>query len=211
MAVGKRIKVNFVEGVLSSLVGNNDSGTDTIISSDGLASFPVIDHATTGEYAAITVGSEIMHIVSHAAAGTTATVERNREGTVPLEHPAGSPWEHAPTELDYAEALENLVTNTTAGATPTIDADYPVHDFTLTANATFTFTGGETGWATSFTLVLRQDATGSRTVTWPASVKWNEATAPTLSTAASAVDVLTFLTTDGGTTWLGFVAGTGMA
>jgi len=37
---------------------------------------------------------------------------------------------------------------------------------------------------------LIQDATGSRTVTWPAAVLWPGGTAPTLSTGANAVDLV---------------------
>lgn len=62
-----------------------------------------------------------------------------------------------------------------------------------------------TGTVYSFTWIL--DITGSRTVTWPASVKWGNAGAPTLSTTNGKVDVFTFVTTDGGTSWLGFNGG----
>lgn len=79
---------------------------------------------------------------------------------------------------------------------------------TLAGNTTFTFTGSTAGTACSFGLYLTQDATGSRTVTWPASVKWAGGTPPTLSTAASAVDVLVFETINGGTTWFGSLVGT---
>lgn len=83
-----------------------------------------------------------------------------------------------------------------------------VFELTLTGNCTFTFTNppasGKTG---SFTLILKQDATGSRTRTWPASVKWPGGVAPTLSTTANRVDILTFFTLDGGTTWYGSLAG----
>jgi len=83
-----------------------------------------------------------------------------------------------------------------------------VFEITLTGNCTFTFSNPSTsGNSTSFTLILKQDGTGSRTTTWPASVDWAAATAPTLTTTASAVDILTFFTTDGGTRWYGFLAG----
>ena len=77
----------------------------------------------------------------------------------------------------------------------------------MDANCTLTFAGMVPGAGASFTLVLTQDDTGSRTVTWPASVDWASAVAPTLSTGANKVDVLTSLTLDGGTTWLGFTSG----
>lgn len=66
------------------------------------------------------------------------------------------------------------------------------------------------GTAYGFTLKVIQDST-ARAITWPTSVDWAAATAPTLSTDASAVDIFTFYTTDGGTTWYGFTAGQAMA
>ena len=50
---------------------------------------------------------------------------------------------------------------------------------------------------------------GAFAQTWPASVDWPAATAPTLT--ASGTDVLVFITCDGGTTWYGFVAGLALA
>jgi len=76
---------------------------------------------------------------------------------------------------------------------------------TLTGNCTFTFsmTGVNSSNAYSFTLVLANDATAGRTITWPASVKWPNATVPTRTTTAGKTDVYTFFTYDGGTTWWG--------
>jgi hypothetical protein len=45
----------------------------------------------------------------------------------------------------------------------------------------------------SYTLIVKQDATGSRTLAYGTSYKWPGGTAPTLSTAANAIDVLTFI------------------
>ena len=42
-----------------------------------------------------------------------------------------------------------------------------------------------------FLLKIIQDGSGSRTITWPATVKWPNGTGPTLSTAAGAVDIVT--------------------
>jgi hypothetical protein len=61
---------------------------------------------------------------------------------------------------------------------------------TLTGNCTFTFTAP--GGPTSLILRLVQDATGSRTVTWPASVKWPGGIAPTLTTTANQIDIISF-------------------
>ena len=61
---------------------------------------------------------------------------------------------------------------------------------TLTDDCTFTFT--EPVGACSLILKLVQDGTGSRTVTWPADVLWPNNTAPTLTTTATYVDLITF-------------------
>lgn len=42
------------------------------------------------------------------------------------------------------------------------------------------------------TVMLVQDDTGSRSVTWPAAVQWATGTAPTLQASAGAVDLFTF-------------------
>jgi hypothetical protein len=85
-----------------------------------------------------------------------------------------------------------------------------VKTITLTGNCTFTFTGAAAAQATTLELVLTQDGTGSRTATWPASVKWAGG-APTLSTAAGAVDRVVFTSYNGGTTWYGDLIGKGYA
>ena len=53
-----------------------------------------------------------------------------------------------------------------------------------------------------FTLFLTNG--GSQTVNWPSTVDWAGGTAPTLTT--SGLDILVFITTDGGTIWHGMVA-----
>jgi hypothetical protein len=115
---------------------------------------------------------------------------------------------------DYLTAAdgEGHTVNTVAasGTTETLDlASGNLHDVTLTANCTFTFAGATAGVGCYLTLILRQDATGSRTVTWPAEVEWPGGVAPTLSDGANEVDVLSFLSNDGGTTWFGLMAGSG--
>lgn len=66
-----------------------------------------------------------------------------------------------------------------------------VFSLAMTANVTvaMTFTNLKDGQ--TIQLFISQDATGSRTMTWPASFKWAAATPVALSTAANAVDMLT--------------------
>lgn len=99
---------------------------------------------------------------------------------------------------------EELVSASTSSAY-TIDlANGSVQYLTLTGNCTYTFPTPVAG--RSFTLVQKQDGTGSRTVTWPASVDWPGAVAPTLTATANRADKFVFTAIDG-SNWLGSVAG----
>ena len=82
-----------------------------------------------------------------------------------------------------------------------------VFTYTLSGAQTLTFTNpAASGSACSFTLILTNG--GSATLTFPSSVDWAAATAPTLSSAG--VDVLTFTSIDGGNIWYGIASGIGM-
>lgn len=107
-----------------------------------------------------------------------------------------------PVIKDFGVTYQN---HGNAGATETIDLENGnVHRIVLDQNCTLTFSNPPgTGTYGQFRLIVVQDATGSRTITWPGSVDWSSAAAPTLSTGANDVDVLDFFTVDGGTTWYG--------
>lgn len=106
----------------------------------------------------------------------------------------------APTVTDYSESV--VTANTTTAYTISLTSG-TVQNLTLTGNCTFTFPTATAG--KSFLLVLKQDATGSRTVTWPAAVKWPGSTAPTITSTASKADLYAF--TADGTNWYGRVLG----
>lgn len=73
----------------------------------------------------------------------------------------------------------------------------------LSGAVTFTFDNPvNSGSAGTITIIL-EDA-GSATITWPASVDWPSGTEPTWT---SGIDIVSFVTTDGGTTWYGFLGG----
>jgi hypothetical protein len=111
--------------------------------------------------------------------------------------------------FDAGVVEDETAVTSTSNATTVNCRDGNVFTHVLTENTTFTFSNPPaSGRAFAFTLKLVQDASASGyTVTWPASVDWPSATAPTLTATASAVDVFVFYTHDGGTTFYGFVAG----
>lgn len=110
-----------------------------------------------------------------------------------------------PLLIDYSEGY---VVTVPAG---TVDFDIElgnVFDITMDQATTFTFSNPPaSGRAGSFTAIFRQDATAGRTITLPASVDWEGLTPPTFSNAANQVDIVSFLTIDGGTTWFAFLGG----
>lgn len=108
-----------------------------------------------------------------------------------------------PKFISYKEVV---VSNTITTSTHTIDLSLSnVFELTL-ANAAITLSFSNppaSGNAYSFTLYCKQDATGSRVITWPATVKYPNASTPTMSTGANKIDIFSFFTLDGGTIYAG--------
>jgi hypothetical protein len=104
----------------------------------------------------------------------------------------------------FTNGYTEEVATANTGTTYTIDlANGTVQILTLTGNCTFTFPTATAG--RSFIMLLKQDGTGSRTVTWPSAVKWPASTAPTITATASRLDKYVF--TADGTNWYGSDAG----
>ncbi|MGH3609142.1 MAG: hypothetical protein ACRDRD_13765 [Pseudonocardiaceae bacterium] len=156
------------------------------------------------------------------AEGDITSLVSDLAAKAPLASPAltGSPTTPDPTATQGI-ASKHYVDTHAGGVTETADVISAstasqaldltlgtVFDVTLAvATTTFSFTNPVGGGAVnSFTLWLRQDGTGGRAVVWPASVKWPSGLAPTISTGINKLDVYSFSSRDGGTTWLGFTA-----
>jgi hypothetical protein len=107
--------------------------------------------------------------------------------------------------IDYGEVTNAI--GSTGGGTQDIDLTLgnSVSATVDTSTNTFTFSDPTASdELCGFTLTLVNG--GSQTVTWPGSVDWASATAPTLT--SSGTDILVFFTIDGGTIWHGMVAST---
>jgi len=96
-------------------------------------------------------------------------------------------------ELDAgAHSIGFTQQSTTGDGTTTIDWKLG-NKFYFTFGAqsdTFTFTPPTNPG--NLLLVLKQDGTGSRLATWPATVMWPAGTAPTLTTTAAGIDICSF-------------------
>jgi hypothetical protein len=95
--------------------------------------------------------------------------------------------------LDVVGAIYSRLVTPTDASSLTIDWNQGnVQGLTLnTSNTTLAFTNGHAGG--DYELILYQDATGGRTVTWPATVEWPNGNAPTLTSTASSTDVVKFV------------------
>jgi hypothetical protein len=76
---------------------------------------------------------------------------------------------------------------------PTITVDWSkgtTQTVTLGGNRALAFVNGQKGG--KYILIIKQDATGSRTVTWPSSVHWPGTYGPTLTSIAGKTDYISF-------------------
>ena len=144
---------------------------------------------TNGTTTALTLGTDQSATFAGALVSPTITTPTINTPTIT-----------APTITGYTETV--VVANTGTAYTINI-VNGTVQILTLTGNCTYTFPTPTAG--KSFTLLQLQDATGSRTVTWAASVKWPSSTSPTITGTASKGDKFVF--TADGTYWWGSVAG----
>ena len=103
--------------------------------------------------------------------------------------------------------VNETVTALGSGATVNIDLqDGSFFTHALSENVTYTFSNpAGSGYGSSFVLKITQNAS-AKTITWPATVDWAAATAPTISTGSGNVDVFVFVIVDS-TNYLGFTAG----
>lgn len=125
---------------------------------------------------------------SAAVAGTDYVTPSGSETLTnkTLTNPTVTNYVETPFTANSGTAITLALTNGT------------VQIITLTGNATITMPTATSG--KSFLLMLKQDGTGSRTVTW-STVKWPAGTAPTITSTASRQDMFSFFAD--GTNWYG--------
>jgi len=177
----------------SSNIVNAGSVQATSFSGDGSSLTNVTANAVAGANVSGTVASAtsatVAQTVSNAAQPNITSV-----GTL--------------TNLYATQYIETSTTPALSGSILTLDlSTCNVFDVSLSASVTtLSITNPPlTGRAFGFTLKL--NITGSFSITWPATVKWPSATAPSLTTTAGKVDIFEFFTMDAGVSYYAFVAG----
>ena len=181
---------------------SDDTGiddVDPIASPITAAGISVLDTATYFAATNVeTILAEIGNLYSQKAAAETITGVKTHSATVNMADNVVS----RPVLKDFG------CTHTAPTATDTVEFDLVNGNSfktTLTANLTVTLSNPPaSGTYGQCVVQIVQAATGGPyTVTWPASVMWPGGAAPTMSTGASAKDLYTFVTVDGGTSWFG--------
>jgi len=136
----------------------------------------------TARYPLVLSGTTVQELQS----GDTVTLPSGQ----PLTNPTVTNYTETPYSANSSTAITIALTNGT------------VQIITLTGNATITMPTAVSG--KSFIMYLRQDATGSRSVTW-STVNWAGGTAPTITGTASKQDIYSFFSD--GTSWYGVTVG----
>lgn len=151
--------------------------------------------------AAVLTGLSLATSTAVAAADSILAAIGKLQAQVSLRAPIDAP--SFTSTSTFQGVRETFTTANTGTAYTVANTAASILNLTLTGNCVFTFPAPASGG--QFTLLMLQDATGSRTVTWPASVRWAGGTAPTITATAGRTDVISFLSD--GTYWLGFVGG----
>ena len=112
--------------------------------------------------------------------------------------------------FDNGTTEESTVVTSSSNAATINLRDGNVFTHTLSENVTYTFSNpAASGRASAFILKVVQDSS-ARTITWPGTVDWAAATAPTITATSAGVDVFAFITVDGGSNYYGFTLGQAM-
>jgi hypothetical protein len=135
-------------------------------------------------------GGTVVQVGGDVTLTGTETLTNKTLTTPVLTNPTVTNYVETPFTANSSTAITLALTNGT------------VQIITLTGNATITMPTATSG--KSFIMFLKQDATGSRTVTW-STVKWAGGTAPTITSIASRMDILSFFAD--GTNWYGVSVG----
>lgn len=136
-----------------------------------------------------------------AIRAASAFSSRSRRFSAFIRNPSLDTTSQFDKVVDFRGGIKEKVESKASASSISIDPkDGSIQSVTLDTNATFSMSGFETG--NSVTLIITQDGTGSRTGTFT-SVKFPGG-APTLTTDANAIDVVTIVYD--GTNYLGNIA-----
>ncbi len=189
-------------------------GSDSNIWGNVLNDFLLVSHDSDGTVQAGAIDADALQdgIITNAHISSSAAIVKSKLANLSI------------VDADVSAISESKITNLTtdlaarattangggetyydagnSGSSIAIDlSNGNVQKLTLTANCTLSLASPSAGAMRSLTLLVFQDATGSRTITWPGSVSWGDAGPAILTLTASKMDIVSLFTVNGGTTW----------
>ena len=195
------------------ILAQNEFGVETDTNrmkrGDGATAWTSLAYFETGEVTLSGAQTFTNKVITYADNTLTGVLPTSAIGSTVQAYDADT------AKLDVAQTFTAAQTMTALKETKVAMG---AHNIDLSAGNYFTYTlsGAQTltisnvassGSVSAFVLEVTNG--GSAALTFFSGVTWAVATPPTLT--AAGVDTLAFFTTDGGTTWRGFVLGLGMA
>tara|TARA_R110000851_G_scaffold258234_3_gene410663 strand:- start:717 stop:1400 length:684 start_codon:yes stop_codon:yes gene_type:complete len=172
------------------------TGGDLQISHSGTNS--VIDNNTGGLYIRNNVAADVGGDIFIQAKSGETSAKFTHDGAVTLMHDNSTRFATTATGISvtgnvtYSGSSVTVEDTLTDGSTVTWNAiNSPVAKVTLAGNRTITVSNN-LGTGQYISVLVIQDGTGSRTLTWNAMFEFKDDTAPTLTTTASKGDLFTF-------------------
>jgi len=207
-------ELNYVDGVTSAIQTQIDAKSPVASPTfTGTATAPTINASTALQIGGVAITSTAAELnILDGVTATAAELNYNDITTLGLSQASKAVTADANGVVSFDNGtIEESTAITSSSNAATINLrDGNVFTHTLSENVTYTFSNpAASGRASAFILKITQDST-ARTITWPGSVDWASATAPTITATNAGVDVFAFLTVDGGTTYYGFTLGQAM-
>lgn len=148
------------------------------------------------------------NLVTRLAAGSDGQML-----TVDASTATGLAWTGGPKMQAYYEKTRSHGTVT---SNLSVGDAYNIEVFTLGANISVSLYAGDlapgdSGLAYNLTLVVTNDGTANRLLTFPPTVQWANGFRPNEDRAANRTNIWSLFTYNGGATWFGFLAGRGFS
>jgi len=213
------INANFalIETALENevLYRDNPSGSNVLVNDLDFDSTYDIMNCASGTFTSLTVNGVTVDAVAAAAAASASAAATSESNAATSEtnaaaSAASAAADAAAVDVNLSQtnvftAAQVASTQTNASATGSVTLDFDTYNnFILTLTGSLTLANptteniGQAGF-----ICLKQDATGSRTLTLGSQYLTSGGTAPTLSTSANAIDLLGYVVVGDGQILLG--------